>query len=136
MRDLCMPFAAALSTSSHATQAAEEVALAAGQGLGRPADLAVAFYSPHHAADAADLAGVLHERLGPRALVGVLGESIIGGAREVENRPAVSLWLGAWGGGTEVDAFHLDLEQTPDGPTLFGWPEGVLGAEGRTSMAV
>src|SRR5262245_27983076 len=103
-----MPFTAAVSTASDATRAADEVALAARNGLDQAPDLAVAFYSPHHAADAAELAQVLHDRLGARALVGVLGESVIGGSREIENRPAVSLWLGSWGAGTTVDAFHLD----------------------------
>jgi small ligand-binding sensory domain FIST len=129
-----MPFAAALSTASNATRAADEVALAARSGLGRDPDLAVAFYSPHHAADAADLAQVLHDRLAPKALIGVLGESVIGGSREIENRPAVSLWLGAWGDGTSVDAFHLDLEQTPDGPTLFGWPDALFEADPGRSL--
>src|SRR5262245_16095281 len=121
-----MPFAAALSTAPSATTAAAEVAQAAASALGRTPNLAVAFYSPHLAADAADLARVLDERLGAKALVGVLGESIIGGAREVEDRPAVALWVGAWDGSVSVDAFHLDLEQTPDGPTLFGWPDALL----------
>src|SRR5829696_711666 len=118
-----MPFAAALSTAPRATTATEEVAQAALSGLGRAPDLAVAFYSPHLAADAADLARVLQDRLGTKALVGVLGESVIGGSREVEDRSAVALWVGAWDGAVSVDAFHLDLEETPDGPTLFGWPD-------------
>jgi small ligand-binding sensory domain FIST len=130
-----MPFAAALSTASRAATAAQEVALAALHGLGgRTPDLAVAFYSPHLAADAADLAGVVAERTGAKALVGVLGESVIGGSREVEDRPATALWVGAWDGSVSVDAFHLDLEETPDGPTLFGWPDALLEADPAQSL--
>jgi small ligand-binding sensory domain FIST len=130
-----MPFAAALSTASRAATAAQEVALAALHGRGgRAPDLAVAFYSPHLAADAADLAGVLAERTGAKALVGVLGESVIGGSREVEDRPATALWLGAWDGSVSVDAFHLDLEETPDGPTLFGWPDALFEADLARSL--
>ena len=130
-----MPFAAALSTAHKAATAAEEAARAALHGLGgRTPDLAVAFYSPHLAADAADLARVLHDRLGTKALIGVLGESVIGGSREIEDRPALALWLGAWDGGVRVDPFHLDMEETPDGPTLFGWPDALLDADPATSL--
>lgn len=130
-----MPFAAALSTAHTAATAAEEVAQAALSGLaGRSPDLAVAFYSPHHAANAADLASVLAERTGAKALLGVLGESIIGGSREVEDRPAVSLWVGSWDGSVSVDPFHLDLEETPDGPTLFGWPDALFETDPAKSL--
>jgi small ligand-binding sensory domain FIST len=122
-----MPFSAALSTAHTATTAAEEVAQAALRGLGgRSPDLAVAFYSPHHAANAAGLGSLLVERTGAKALVGVLGESIIGGSREIEDRPALALWVGAWDESVSVDPFHLDLEETPDGPTLFGWPDALF----------
>ena len=35
-----------------------------------------------------------------------------------------------------VDAFHLDLEQTPDGPTLFGWPDAMFEADPAKSLVV
>jgi small ligand-binding sensory domain FIST len=129
-----MPFAAALSTASETDEAAEELALAVQNRLGRTADLAIAFYSPHHAANAAELADTLHGRLGAKNLLGVQGEAIVGGSREIEDRPAISLWLADWGGQATVDAFHLDLEQTPDGPTLFGWPDAMFEADPASSL--
>jgi small ligand-binding sensory domain FIST len=131
-----MPFAVALSTASDAARAAEEAGQSALQGLGRAPDLAVAFYSPHLAADAADMAQVLNGRLGAKALLGILGESVIAGSREVEDRPAVAVWLAAWDDDVSVDAFHLDLEQTPDGPTLFGWPDAMFEADPENSLLV
>jgi small ligand-binding sensory domain FIST len=131
-----MPFAAALSTATPTIQAADEVSQAAITVLGRDPELAVAFYSPHHAANAADLASTLAERTGAKAIVGVLGESIIGGSREIEDRPAVALWVADWGGSVGIDAFHLGLEETPDGPTLFGWPDVLLEADPATSLLV
>jgi len=131
-----MPFAVALSTASDASRAAEEAGQSALQGLGRTPDLAVAFYSPHLAADAADMAQVLNDRLGAKALLGILGESVIAGSREVEDRPAVAVWLAAWDDEVSVDAFHLDLEQTPDGPTLFGWPDAMFEADPEHSLLV
>ena len=129
-----MPFAAAVSTASHASQAAEEVCGNALHLLGVRPELAIIFYSPHLADDAAELARIVHGRLQSNALVGVLGESIIGGSREIEGRPAVALWLGSWGGKMAIDAFHLDLEQTPDGPTLFGWPDAMFEADPKQSL--
>jgi small ligand-binding sensory domain FIST len=131
-----MPFAAALSTATETHRAADEVAQAAGTVLGRDPELAVAFYSPHHAANAADLASTLAERTGAKALIGVLGESVIGGSREIEDRPAVALWLATWGGSVGIDSFHLGLEETPDGPTLFGWPDALLETDPKTSLLI
>ena len=76
-----MPFAVALSTASDAARAAEEAGQAALHSLGRAPDLAIAFYSPHHAADAADMARILHARLSAKVLLGILGESVIAGSR-------------------------------------------------------
>lgn len=131
-----MPFAAALSTATPTDRAADEVVRAAVTVLGRDPELAVAFYSPHHAANAAELASALAERTGARALLGVLGESVIAGSREIEDRPAVALWVASWGGAVGIDAFHLDLEETPDGPTLFGWPDALLEADATKSLLV
>ena len=61
-------------------------------------DLALAFFSPHHTAAAAILAGEIHRQLGPRCLLGCVGETVIGNEREVEGGPALSLWLGRWPG--------------------------------------
>src|SRR3954447_19193799 len=104
-----MPFAAALSTAFPTSDAAAEVVRSARSALGREPTLAVAFYSPHHADNAAELATALAESTGAKAILGVLGESVIGGSREVEDQPALSLWLGAWDESVGVDAFHLAL---------------------------
>ena len=131
-----MPFAAALSTAIPTATAADEAAQAAVTVLGRDPDLAVAFFSPHHAANAAELASVLAERTGAKAVIGVLGESVIGGSREIEDRPAVSLWVAAWDSSVSIDPFHLVLEETPDGATLLGWPDALLEADLKTSLLI
>jgi small ligand-binding sensory domain FIST len=129
-----MPFAAAASTAPHAARAAADAARAVRAALGRDPELAVAFFSPHLAADAADIARAIHQDLGGPALVGVLGEGVIAGAKEIEAQPAVAVWAGAWDGKLAVDAFHLDLEDTPDGPTLFGWPDAMFEATADDSL--
>lgn len=131
-----MPFAAAVSTAPHAGRAAGEAARAVRADLGRVPELAVVFFSPHLAADAADIAQTVHSELGGPALIGVLGEGVIAGSAEVETQPAVAVWAGAWDGRLSIDAFHLDLEDTPDGPTLFGWPDAMFEADPKDSLLV
>ena len=120
-----MPYAAALSTHADTTHALAEVADAATTHLaGSRSDLAVVFFSPHHAPYGRQIAETLTERFG--TVVGCLGESIVGPAREVEQEPALSLWLGAFGGAVEVEPFHLMLDDGREGPTLFGWPDSII----------
>src|SRR5262249_22134273 len=90
--------------------------------LGGPPDLAVLFYSPHHRAAAETLAPAVQQRLKPRCLLGSPGESIVGNDREVEEGPALSLWLARWSKPVAQAPFHLVHEATPDGHSLLGWP--------------
>ena len=122
-----MPFAAALSTAATTRDALAEVCAAA--RLSDAPDLAVVFFSPHHAADASLIAHTLHEELKPRALLGCVAEAVIGNGREVENAPALSLWLAKWPRPVNVTPFHLTLERTADGPGLFGWPDALSSAD-------
>jgi small ligand-binding sensory domain FIST len=124
-----MPFAAALSTQGHTAQAVEEVCTHALEGWSRAPDLAVLFFTPHHADEAERFAPLVRQRLGARCLLGCVGESVIGNDREVEQRPAVSLWLGRWPSGVGLEPFQLALEQTAEGLSLLGWPDGLSGAD-------
>jgi small ligand-binding sensory domain FIST len=126
-----MPFACALSLDPETLRAVGEV-LEKAQLTASP-DLAVVFFSAHHADAAAEIAATLQQRLNPRALVGCVGESIVGKDREVEDAPALSLWLAHWGERVSIEPFHLTLEQTPDGPSFLGWPDGLLGVDGQHS---
>jgi small ligand-binding sensory domain FIST len=123
-----MPFAAALSTRAQTAEALAEVCAACADFKG-PADLALIFFSPHHASAARDLAAEAHRRLTPRCLLGCVGESIIGNGREVEEGPALALWLGRWQRPVTLEPFHLVLERTSEGPSLLGWPDGLVGAD-------
>lgn len=123
-----MPFAAALSTAPQAARALDEVCAQVSKDLAGPPLLALVFFSPHHALAAQTMAATLQQRLNPRCLLGCIGESIVGNEQEVERRPALVLWAGSWGRPIEIEPFHLKLEQTPDGPSLLGWPDSVIGA--------
>jgi small ligand-binding sensory domain FIST len=78
----------------------------------------------------------LQERLTPRCLLGCTGESIVGNDQEIEGDPALSLWVGRWTQPVQLTPFHLTLEQTADGPSLFGWPEALLDADAAQSVVI
>jgi small ligand-binding sensory domain FIST len=129
-----MPFAAALSTARDATQAVNDVCTDALQQLAVAPELALAFFSPHHVDAAEEIAAGLTRRLGARCLVGCTGEAIVGNDQEIERRAAVSLWLGSWAGQVQLEPFHLVLEQTPDGFSLLGRPDGLAEADPAESV--
>lgn len=58
---------------------------------GRHADLAVAFFSPHHSPHAGEIASIIHDRLKPRCLIGVSAYGVIGGRLELERSPGLSI---------------------------------------------
>ena len=124
-----MPFAAALSTAPQAGHALEEVCGQARDRLPGEPDLAVLFFSAHHLETADVLSRTVRERLSPRRLLGCVGEAVIGTGREVEQGPALSLWLARWPRPVSADPFHLVLERTADGPSLLGWPDALTGAD-------
>jgi small ligand-binding sensory domain FIST len=125
-----MPFAAALSTAPDTEKAVTAVCADAAVRLGDRPDLAVVFFSPHHVRDAELIARQTCTALGTDNLIGCLGESVVGTGREVEREPCVSLWLAKFEG-IEAEPFHLTPDQSPDGLTLFGWPDGLVDADPR-----
>jgi small ligand-binding sensory domain FIST len=88
-----MKCVSALSTERNPDAAFHDASSRLAEGLaGATADLAVIFASAHHA-DALTRFGHEVRRRGlARRVIGCTGESIIGGDREVEESPALSLW--------------------------------------------
>ncbi len=119
-------FAAALSTAADARAATEEVCRAASARLAGQPDLGMVFISPHHRAEAASVAETVTRQTGARILLGCTAEAIVGGAREIENEPAVSLWLARLPG-VSLTPMHLTYERTPEGGTIVGWPDELPG---------
>jgi small ligand-binding sensory domain FIST len=117
------PFAAALSQHP-------DFAVATGDVVGRvletlgdpdtPPDLAMLFVTPVHAAELQKIVATVNATLRPASMLGCAAVSVLGGEREVERGPAISLWAGRTG---PVTPFHLSVAQSPDGLTFTGWPE-------------
>jgi small ligand-binding sensory domain FIST len=116
-------FAAALSEHPVAAHAVGEVA---GEILdafgGDPPDLLVCFASPHFVGTMDDLASALANLLDPGVMLGASAVSIIGGAREVEDGPAVSVFAASIPS-ARFTPVALGIEHTPDGAVVTGWPE-------------
>lgn len=116
-------FAAGLSQHPVAAEATGEVIGQVFEGLGGsadPPDLALVFVTPAHAAALGEITATVRATLAPRALLGCAAVSVVGGEREVERGPGISLWAGRTG---PVTPFHLTVAQSPDGLTFTGWPE-------------
>jgi small ligand-binding sensory domain FIST len=120
-----MPFAAGLSEHPLPTQATGEAVGQVLEKLGPDSaapDLVLLFVTAPHAGAMEDIASAVRATLHPGTLLGCTAESVLGGAREVEQRPALALWAGHTG---PVAPFHVRVTPTPDGNAVVGWPEAV-----------
>jgi small ligand-binding sensory domain FIST len=124
-----MPFVALLSTQTTTAAALKELLRQADQHAQGGVDLALCFFSPHHLANLHLIAETLAEKIHAQALFGCPGETIVGNGREVENIPALALWLGKWSTPVQVTPFHLTVEQTSEGYSLLGWPDALEEAD-------
>lgn len=116
-----LEFGAAVSTRSGHQQALDEVVPAALRSLGGPPDLAVCFFTMDYADHADGIALSLSERTGTSNVIGCTGEAVIADGRELEDGPALSLWLARLPG-VEVHPFALRVVPLEDGVAIAGWP--------------
>jgi len=101
-------------------EAATRAVAQATNALGDDApSLAVLFASARFLGTAEALVAAIAEQTGPLPLIGCVGESVAGGAREIESEPAVSLWLGAGLG--PVETFAMEYVRTPSGGAYGGY---------------
>ena len=100
-------FSAALSTRADTQSAIDEACDQAASRLPATPHLALVFLSSHHGPDFQQVAARLYRRLGAKTLLGCTGEAIVGGGREIEDEPALSLWLASLPG-CQVRPMHLE----------------------------
>ncbi|MFN8036258.1 MAG: FIST N-terminal domain-containing protein [Acidimicrobiia bacterium] len=121
-------FAAALSEHPLATRAVGEVAGEVLEQLGgERADLVVVFTSAHHLGALEDVTTALYRILEPRAMVGGGAVAVAGGAREVEDGPAIAAFAAHCPDASLTPA-RFETSDTADGPAVVGWPEGATDA--------
>jgi small ligand-binding sensory domain FIST len=113
-----MKWASCVSVDQDLEQSVAEVAAGIADALGGTApDLLFAFASPDIEPDLAGLPARLMSEFPGSKLIGCTGGGVIGGGREVEGKPALSL-TGAVLPGVKATTFHL-------GPNPDDWPAAV-----------
>lgn len=108
-----MRWASAVDTDSSLRAAVERAAETVFLGLGRQEpDLAVVFVSAEHAPHFDAVITLLRREFESAFVFGCCGGGVIGGGREIEDRPALSI-TGAVLPGVRLKGTHLDAAQVP-----------------------
>src|ERR671930_44639 len=113
---------AGLSGADGAVPASAEAAREARAALGgASADLAFVFLSADHLDEAEAALWTASTELEAAHLLGCVAQGVVGHDRELEQGPAVSVWAGAFPGGT-IETFHTTAFETDDGIGVAGIP--------------
>jgi small ligand-binding sensory domain FIST len=114
-----VPYAAALSAHPVPSQAVGEVVGQLLDSVGVEPDLLVMFASTSHTGAMDDIVRAVTELLRPRVFVGCTASTVVGGDRELEDAPALSLWAAR---GLLASAHRLEAEQRNGGVAITGFP--------------
>lgn len=115
-----MRIGAALSTDPDPGKATAAAVEEARWGLdGAEASLAVVVASRQHAPSADLVSDVVRAEGGAGRVIGCVAEAVVGGDREVEDGPAVAVWLAALP--EPVDTFHMEFLPTSEGGVFGGY---------------
>jgi small ligand-binding sensory domain FIST len=115
-----MRIGAALSTDPDPAKAGAEAAAVAGSPLdGADASLALLVASRQHAPSAALVLDAVRRTAGPERVVGCVAEMVVGGDREVEEGPAVAVWLASLP--QPVESFNIQFVRTSEGGAFTGY---------------
>ncbi len=113
-------FASSLSEHPLATHAIGEAVGDVLDGIGPNPDVAILFVTAPMVGVLEDLLSVVRQVLQPTTLLATTAVSVMGGAREIEDAPALSLWAGNIGAGRPL---RLTAQQSDDGWMIDGLPE-------------
>jgi small ligand-binding sensory domain FIST len=114
-------FASAISEHPDGAQAIGEAVGQILDEIGPSPELAVLFATSPHTNAMAEMAAVVRATLGPTHLLGSTAVSIVGGRREVEDRPAVTLWAGRLAG--HITPVQLNASRSAEGFRINGMPD-------------
>jgi len=113
LRNLRMIWASAISTSSELESSIEECVNSIKSKLGSaPVDLAIIFVSPHFSEKYSELPALISQRLPFVHLIGCSGGGIVGGGKEIEHAPALSI-TAAILPGVRVETFYKRQASMP-----------------------
>jgi small ligand-binding sensory domain FIST len=115
-----MRIGSALSTDPDPAKAAAAAAEEARSQLhGAGVSLAVVVGSRQHSASAEVVCEAVRVGAGPERLIGCVAETVVGGDREVEDGPAVAVWLASLP--EPVETFHMEFVRTSEGGVFGGY---------------
>lgn len=116
-----MLWGSAVSTAVAIEAAVDEAASALQTQLGgEPPDLAIVFVSEHHRQGYDRIPDLVRSRLAPAVLIGCSAGGVIGGGREIESRPGLSLTAALLPGVT-LAPLHLENDALPTANTPAAW---------------
>ncbi|MGI8662645.1 MAG: FIST signal transduction protein [Acidimicrobiales bacterium] len=127
-------YAAALSEHPLATHAVGELIGHVLEVAGPAPDLAILFVTAAHTGSLEDIAGTVRKLLQPTTLLAVTAVSVLGGGREVEAQPAMSLWAGNVGGVPTPVRLEAREGAGAEGLTVTGLPPSA--GEGIRTMVL
>ncbi len=115
-----MRIGAALSTGPDPATAAAAAAEEARSRIGDAGvSLAVVVASRHHARFADVVSEAVRATAGPERVIGCVAETVVGGDHEVEEGPAVAVWLASLP--EPVETFHMEFVRTSEGGVFGGY---------------
>jgi small ligand-binding sensory domain FIST len=115
-----MRIGAALSTDPDPARAGEEAAGMAGSSLaGADPSLALLVASRQHASSAATVLDAVRGTVRPDRVMGCVAETVVGGDREVEDGPAVAVWLASLP--EPAETFHMEFVAASEGGVFAGY---------------
>lgn len=127
-----MTYCASYSKAPDLTIALDAICDQLATGLnGIPPDISFLFVSHFHADRFEQLASLVYRKSQTRLMLGCTGEAIAGGGEEIESGPAISLWSAVLPD-AEIEPFHAEFSQTPDGIACYGLPSSL--EEGRADV--
>jgi len=96
----------------------EAAAHARDELAGAAPSLAVLLGSRSHTDQAVDILNAVQEMVEPPALIGCVAQAIVAGRHEIEDGPAVAVWLAS---GLAAETFQLDFVRTGSGGLITGY---------------
>lgn len=96
----------------------EAAAHARDELAGEAPSLAVLLGSRSHSDEAVDVLDAVQRTVEAPALIGCIAQTIIAGRREIEDEPAVAVWLAS---GLAAETFQLDFVRTGPGGLITGY---------------
>jgi small ligand-binding sensory domain FIST len=112
----------ALALGDDPSATARRAAAQAAEALGGPADLVAMFVSPVLCRAPDAVIAAVRTALSPRLLIGCMGEAVIGGGREVESEPAISVWAARLPGAALTPVRATAALDEADDVRFPGWP--------------